>query len=63
MMPRDDALKSEVECLGGRPDVLGVQNIFWYRIIIIVNQNPLMTECRNVVFFDSDTVTDRRKDR
>ena len=40
--PRFDALKSEFEFLGGRKDVLGVQNAIWVSIIIILNHNPII---------------------
>ena len=41
LKPRDDALKSGVECLGGRQDIPGVKNFLWIRIIIIFNHNIL----------------------
>ena len=63
LITRVDALKSEVECLGGRQGALIAQNNLWIRIIIIVYHNPLTTECSDVVFGDSDTATDRSKDR
>ena len=62
MSPRVNTLKYEVECLGGRQDVLGVQSILLNIIIIIVNHNNLMTERSNVIFCDSDTATARSKD-
>ena len=55
-------MKSEVECIGGRQDVLGFQKILWIRIIITVNHKPLTVECSNVTFSDSDTTTSIRKD-
>ena len=60
---RVDVLKSEVGCLEGRQDVIGVQKHIWSRIIVIVNHNTLTMENRNVFLIDSETATARRKDR
>ena len=63
MIPRYNNLKSEVDCIWGRKDVLGDRKILWSRIIFIVNRNKLTMECINVVFGDSYTAISRRKDR
>ena len=63
LIPRVYILIFEVECLGGRQYVLGIQNILWFRLINIVNHNPVTTDCSGVFFGGSYTATSISKDR